>query len=79
MLTNGNVKNVVNLIDFDLLNTMVLLVFIENMRNIVIFQIEALIENMGNVVIFQIKVLFFSENEDFNLKNDDVLYIFNEN
>lgn len=58
---------------------MVLLVFIENMRNIVIFQIEALIENMGNVVIFQIKVLFFSENEDFNLKNDDVLYIFNEN
>lgn len=35
-------KNVMNLIDFDLLNTMVQLVFIESMKNIVIFQVKVL-------------------------------------
>lgn len=42
LFIKANVKNIVYLIDFDLLNTMVQLVFLEIVGNIVIFQVKIL-------------------------------------
>lgn len=39
---NGNIKDIVNLINFNSLNTMMQLVYIENVKNIVIFQVKIL-------------------------------------